>query len=226
MTLTKGNLEPRPRRIGLKQKRITYSIDRVLILPQPRIRKIGFFRVLKTRRSSCNFKPIKKSQLADFLGHAFRTSKVGLDSTGRLSQHRASPSAGGIHPIDTFIFNFPPTSRDIYYYDPFGHTLKRIVASTTKDLRGLREQVLSIKGEALGTCVWFAAQSHLTSAKYHQAESLIWRDSGCLIMTAYMVATALNLKCCAIGITGNNSFSSLDSQKHKLVGVGGILLGS
>lgn len=218
--------EPRPKKNYLRPVRIAYSIDRAIVLNEPRRHKIDFFQVLQMRRSSQGFTPLTSGQLADFLGYAMRTTEVRLDSTGWMWQHRTSASAGGIHPVDTFVLNFPPGNQAIYYYDPFGHTLKQLAAQHSKPLHLLRRYALKMKNEPNAVVIWFAAQGHLTAAKYHNAESLVWRDSGSLVMTSYLVATALRLKCCALGITGRKYFSELGKGKRRVEGVGGVLLGA
>jgi len=225
MMRTNKDHEPRPKNRYPQPTRITYSTEGAIILQKPRPRKIDFFRVLQRRRSARHLASLTGQQLSDFLGFAIRTIEVRLESTGLMWQHRASASAGGIHPIDTFVLNFPFGNEAIYYYDPLGHTLKALSAKYSKPLRPLRRYALSMKEEPEAVLIWFAAQGHLTAAKYHNPQSLIWRDSGCVIMTSYMVATALGIKCCALGITGNRYFSKIGKKNYSLEGVGGLILG-
>jgi SagB-type dehydrogenase family enzyme len=218
--------EPRPKRSDRIPPRAEYPCDQAIILKKPRHYKIDFFYVLRRRASDSGFRPLSIDQLADFLGHALRTTDARREPSGLIWQHKAYPSAGGIHPIDTFILNFPPGSRSVYFYNSLGHTLKKLPDEYSRSLCLLRQNALKIRKEPHATFLWFAAQSHLTAAKYLHFESLLWRDAGCIITTAYLVAAALKLKCCTLGITGKDYFAPLARKGEQIEGIGGIMLGT
>lgn len=222
---TKPTKDPRPKSTFKWPSRVTYPIENVVLLPKVNVAKADMFSVLKRRHSSKDLGKPTLNQMAQFLGHAARTYAARMELTGQMWQHRASPSAGGIHPIDIFLLNLSPDEEAVYFYDPLSHALKKIGTPVAKKLRGLRSNAFSVKNESDAAIIWFGAQTHLTSAKYNNYESLIWLDSGCLMMTCYMVATALRLRCCALGTTGDKYFSELRHGSVSMRGIGGLLVG-
>ena len=188
----------------------------------PESLNLPFSEVLDARMSKRQFGAIDDSQLGIFLWHACRTRGTGASELGFDLEHRASPSAGAIHPIH-LLLNRP---RDIrwWLYQPRHHELVEIKEAQSKllGLSAFSKKVL--KGDN-AICILFLAEPGKTLAKYQHGCSLIWRDTGALISIMALTAAAQGLQFCPLGITGEPWASGLIDQRQ-LVGVGCALLGS
>jgi hypothetical protein len=115
----------------------------------------------------------------------------------------------------------------VFYYDPISHGLLQISEPDEEARRKLLKIATECSGAtSLGTLFWFAAQSVKTHARYQNPDSLIWRDSGALLATIGIVAEALSLNCCGLGVTGNPLVSQMINASDFVVGTGGCIVGS
>lgn len=108
-------------------------------------------------------------------------------------------------------------------YDEQAHALCELEVERAAFYRLLR-QVRALLPLEQGSLIWHAAHPHRTLDKYHQGSSLVWRDSGVLTGYLTLVAEALRLNCCPLGITGEPSVSSMLGMPG-VVGVGGCVIG-
>lgn len=180
-----------------------------------------FDQVLATRRTVRHFGALEALQLDAFLWQAFRCREIWTSTLGFDLEHRATPSAGAIHPIH-LIINKPSDDR-WWLYQPQGHYLAELVNAPER-LAGLREQSMQVLESSHATMILLLAEPGKTSAKYENACSLIWRDAGALLSVAALTAHAQGLNFCPLGITGEPWASSL-ADEGQLVGVGVGLLG-
>jgi SagB-type dehydrogenase family enzyme len=215
---------PRPRQNPRSRKRVNFDVDLAIPLERPKLKSVNVFDVLVNRHSGANLSPISMELLTAFLWFSCRTHKIVLTKEGRVWQHRPSPSAGGIHPIDLILFNVPKFEKELFFYDATGHVLKRLRLPSMQRIMRLREKALEVKNEPKSILIWFVAQPQLIDAYYQNPESLLWRDAGALLGTCYLVATALRLRCCALGITGDPFISK--AIHPDLRGAGGLFLGA
>ena len=129
---------------------------------------------------------------------------------------RASPSAGGLYPIETYLVvnRVEEVSPGIYHYD-----VKRAQLSLLKegnfgpDLReaGLSQEMLE---EAACVFIW-AAIVERSKWKYRErAYRYIYMDAGHIAQNLYLAATALNLGCCTVG-------AFYDEEVDRIIGVDG-----
>jgi SagB-type dehydrogenase family enzyme len=139
-------------------------------------------------------------------------------------EHRPHASAGGRHPIDIFIINTEDSKNSIYLYQPIFHSLAALDCQKEK-VSELIEAINNVLPIQKGTIIWFGAQFAKTLSKYRNGESLVWKDVGVLTATITLVAEALNLNCCPLGITGEPFVSQIFASEKEVVGVGGILIG-
>ncbi len=65
--------------------------------------------------------------------------------------------------------------------------------------------------EATGTYLVLLAAVDLVDAAYEHAESLVWRDAGALLATLQLVATAMNLGFCQLGLLGHDIATSIQT---------------
>jgi hypothetical protein len=77
-----------------------------------------------------------------------------------------------------------------------------------------------------GQLLWFCANVEKINAHYEHPESLIWRDAGVLLGVMALVAEALKLNFCPLGISGEPYLSAAFGTLGRLEGVGGAILGS
>jgi nitroreductase len=92
-------------------------------------------------------------------------------------------------------------------------------------LSALLDQVSEMVPLTQSVVLWLAAQFDRTLSRYEAGESLVWKDAGTLTATAYFVAEAMGLACCAVGVTGEPHLSALLDAGRSMQGVGGILIG-
>jgi SagB-type dehydrogenase family enzyme len=218
---------PEPRKKLKKNNNIPYQVEEYISLPKANeVPDVSFFDVLKNRKSERSFSPLTIQQISDLLWNAAKVKSVFVSNEGQILSHRTSISAGAIHPIDIFLS--PAKSlveRELFYYDPFGHKLGRMM---------LNKQILFDFFKASHLCldctnatiVWFGGSIERTWAKYINPESLVWRDAGALLMTIHLASCALNLKSSAIGTLAEPNFTALLGEQYHLKSVGGILVGN
>lgn len=181
---------------------------------------------LSSRRSRRDFGPLAATGLSQLLWWAAKTKLAGRDATGHRWESRPAPSAGGRHPVDTIVIDRHEISLRVGLYDPVAHALCQVKVADEKTLERLMRQVNDIVPIEQGILLWFVAQFDRTMAKYQDGESLVWRDAGALLAVFYLACEALDLSCCAIGITGEPEISVALGGPDKLRGVGGLVVGS
>lgn len=214
---------PTPRKSELRHFEFPYKIIGKKYLPKPTVPcDIPFFQVLLSRRSRRNLGYLTDNILSELLWYSAKTLSLQKQENGYLWQHKPSPSAGGRHPIDLLLFS-RKTSK-VRLYDSLAHSLCeiRVESSLLKDFIEFINEILQV-GEA--TIIMFAAQFDRTLSKYEYGESLVWRDAGALLATISLVAEALGLHSCALGVTGEPLLSELLRSNDQVVGVGGCLVG-
>lgn len=155
---------------------------------------------------------------------AFATAprQIGSSSPIQMSR-RLSPSAGALHAIEMLLIR-PAQRPQVFRYDPWKHELQRLAASPD-GLRRMLEIVAEILPGARGDVLIFAGDILKIEAVYDHPESLLWRDSGALLQTIYLVGTALNLAVCATGALGGAAIEAI-GVGDQLMACGVLLLGS
>jgi len=216
---------PKLRPTELRIRDYAYRTSRQIFLPTPsRLPRLAFFEAILKRRSRREFCDLSIIDLSAVLWFTCKTLEINHGSLGDW-QHRCTPSAGGIHPIDILISTPAKSKGQVFIYEPISHSLKLLSGISTRFLEGLLVEMNEAIPIRRGTIFWFVAQFHKTLSKYKNGESLVWRDSGALMATFCAVAEALALNCCAIGPTGDPYISKMFGGTRKLRGVGGCLVG-
>ena len=181
---------------------------------------------LSYRRSRRRFGCLDPDDLSTLLWMAGRSRGRRVDPSGRPYQIRATPSAGGIHPIDVMVVDHAALPPKIHLYDPSAHALCELCIADHQQLDVLLDTVNDILPTENGTVIWFVAQFGRTMAKYIDGESLVWRDAGALLAVFCLVGESIGLSCCAIGITGEPAISAALGGPDRLRGVGGLAVGA
>ncbi|BEP40853.1 nitroreductase family protein [Variovorax sp. V15] len=176
--------------------------------------------VLASRRTKRAFGPLPRESLASLLYAVQIVTEVGSSELGFPISFRAAPSAGAIHPVHLIVSS--PDLAGWHRYDPFQHALVGIVSSV--DPAEVRQHVDVAVPCQQGTLIMLVAEPAMTSAKYEDAASLVWRDAGILQGYLSLAAQALKLNFCLLGATGEPWASRL-VDKPGLYGVGMALVG-
>jgi len=215
--------DPTPRSVPNPYTPIKWEISECRSLPVPDSEALASTAaMLDARHSERIFSPVPESLIGALFWHVTRTKETASSLLGFHIEHRPIPSAGAIHPIHLVIQLADEGGWARYH--PQEHRLD-LLAMGDQLLRPLvnhSEQVVPLGG---GHLILFVAEPGKTAAKYENVDSLIWRDAGILQGSLALVAAALGLNYCLLGITGNPWAAQLSNQ-GKLQGVGVAILGT
>lgn len=176
---------------------------------------VSFMSVLDERHSIRQLASPSREELSELLWHAARTR----DSQTREGVHwqsRATPSAGGIHPVHLILTRVGRDRRALRY-DPLRHALIPCAISVAAVRRYLRavDAVVATSGTVVTLLVDVAA----IRRRYLRPESLAWRDAGCQLATLHLTAQALGLGSCLLGINGHLLAEGIRSPRLAAMGV-------
>lgn len=202
-------------------------------LPEPDTsRSQPLSELLRTRRSIREFapEPIPIDRLGAFLGRSARVrGRLGTDNLE--ATRRPSASGGGRHSLELYV-----VARDVtglrpgaYHYDPFAHALDELAPWTS----GLDEQQRrlvcgpTLTDQPPPVSLYLASYFRRVQWKYGgMTLSVIYRDTGCLVQTMYLVATDLGLAPCATAaIDAEINPTFLGPYRDQLIHVGNFALG-
>lgn len=217
--------EPRPRPHELPYRNIDWAYRTIRPLSTPiDIDRVDFFEVLRGRATRRRFGPLEETRLSLLLWYVARDQRPAEEDSHSLWTHKFIPSAGGRHPIEMVVI--PPISGRaiVYLYDALSHCLKELIVADKK-VRDFHTSLQEIVPSGDGTILWLLADFDRTSAKYENAESLVWRDAGIVLGAIHMVAAALNINCCSYGINGDAWTAEL-TNAESVYGAGGCVVGS
>lgn len=218
--------EPAPRETELPFEPYPFAITTRRSLPIPEgVTSAPTLEVLHRRRSRRTFGPLGDEQLSSLLWFAAKTLATAREPSGFPWQHRPAPSGGGRHPIHILVIVPAVNPSTVYLYEPKGHALLTLDIPDGASPNQLFYSLQSVLPPQQGTVLWFAADHLRTASRYEHGESLVWRDAGALLATIGIAAEAMDLHCCAYGITGDEWISRL-LPPSRFVGVGGCIVGS
>lgn len=217
---------PRPIRRPKLVVSTRYPIASIRYLPIPQ-RQIGpdLFQVLERRTSARTFEPLADDALAEFLWHAARTRETLGPETHQVRwERRVAPSAGGLHVVDLLAQHRLNGEVILSRYNAEAHALERLSVAS-KDLLQLWFAAQEVISAEAACVVWFSADREPLRARYKNFESLLWRDSGVLLGVSAIVAEALGLAFCALGITGGRLLSRALGN-NRIFGCGAMMIGA
>lgn len=160
-------------------------------------RSTPFIDVIEARRSIRELGRIAPDELGPLLWYSARVRRAG-GADGW--QSRNAPSAGGLHPVELFVVPHPDV--EVFHYDPVRHVLGRLAGIAGGSLAKVCNSSRSILTSNEGALIYLACDQRRSEACYENAESLLWRDAGCVIATLQLVATWLKLGACPLGLLG------------------------
>ncbi|GLQ53946.1 SagB/ThcOx family dehydrogenase [Devosia nitrariae] len=228
----RGQLPPQP---ALKANR--WSVNSVM-LPRPDIAALTlvdppFSAVLESRRSirDQDFdRPLSIGQLGEFLYRAARVRDRFQTDIGEFTS-RPYPSGGASYELELYVtINVCiGLGRGFYYYDAAAHTLNLIQAANDEVEALLDEAWLS----AARMCrpqvlITIASRFHRVTWKYSgMAYAAQLKNVGVLYQTLYLVATAMNLAGCALGLGNSERMCRLAGTNYFEEGsIGEFMLGT
>ena len=196
-------------------------------LPRPRrVNQARLGSVLRHRRSHREFAAgdVPLAGLGELL-----TTAAGVHRSVPMSgvSYRPHPSAGGRHPLETYVaaLHVADLERRAYRFDPFAGCLHRTAADPRR-LDRLPEELGGALGSELpvepAAVLLITAVFARTMWKYEQIGlSLVYKDAGALLQTLHLVAQALGLAGCIVHLRGEAEIArwlGLDPMEESLVG--------
>ena len=179
--------------------------------------------VLSERRSRRTFAALGLEDVSTLLWHTLYCQRTAESPLGFCLQQRSTPSAGAIHPVH-LVMQLPGYAAQWARYNPHTHALE-VIGPSADILNALRAEADQVVDAQSGSLLLFVAEPAMTAAKYENADSLVWRDAGIMQGALAILAQALALNYCLLGITGDPWVGRL-SEQCQLVGVGIAALGA
>lgn len=196
---------------------------------------VPFTRVLEERASirAHGEAPITARQLGEWLFRTARVRSLGTSTSGPAyaTTSRPYPGGGACHELEVYLAvrACDGLAPGLYRHEPRGHALT-VVSGPTKAVDALLSaarsamlapappQVLLVLSARFGRVMW----------KYESmAYATILKDVGVFYQTAYLVATAMGLACCAVGSGDSDLFASAAGLDYLAeTSVGEMALGS
>lgn len=183
-----------------------YEEKKTIKLPPPnsQLTTLNLFDVISKRRSVRNFskEPMAFEELSTILFYS--SGMTGEYSETKDKPHRylfAYPSAGGLMPLDSYIFinNVKDIDSGIYYYDPISHFLKVI----KKDFQSndFKKVTLSYDlSEQAAFVIYIVGRINLTGYKYgDRGYRFMQLEAGHLAQNLYLTTTAIGAGAVASG---------------------------
>lgn len=212
--------------------------ERAIALPRFDLSAIAandppFTSVLEFRRSirAMDFsRPITLAQIAEFL---FRTARVRHRFNTEIGEFtsRPYPNGGASYEFELYLTVNASAGleRGFYYYDPEAHTLS-LVRRPNEDTEALLDDawVSSARQCRPQVLITIASRFHRVSWKYSgMAYAAQLKNAGVLYQTFYLVATAMNLAGCGLGLGDAARFARLTEISNFQEGsVGEFMLGT
>jgi SagB-type dehydrogenase family enzyme len=194
-------------------KEFPYPLKHFQIRPLDQKEGKPLWEVIAQRRSIREFsrQPITFSELSQLI---WATQGVTSEASG--FEFRATPSAGALYPIETYVVvnRVEEISPGIYHYN-----MKEAKLSLLKEgdfgsdlcQAGLDQEMLE---EAACVFIWTAIVERSKWKYRERAYRYIYMDVGHIGQNLYLAATALNLGCCTVG-------AFFDEEVDRLLGVDG-----
>lgn len=193
------------------------------LTPRNQALVLNLVELLELRQTLRSFKrPTDDQALGEFLWLACRNRSSRPSPFGPDQESRVHPSAGAMHPIHVVIAR---NNSSWMRYDPVAHTLIELAGSADSATAARRAADHLVEVER-GVLLGLIAEPGKTAAKYENHETLVWRDSGVLLGYMSVVAEALGLAFCPLGITGQPYLTDYFPGPVPLHGVGLAVVGT
>jgi SagB-type dehydrogenase family enzyme len=173
----------------------------------------SLWKALQERRSIRDYRPdpLPRKDLSTLLW-----ATQGITEKAFVPWYRTSPSAGALHPIDTYLVvnRVEGLHPGIYFFDvvEFSLALKQAGDFSRPIAQAALNQDLA--ADAAVVFVWVAVIQRSRQKYRQRAYRYIYLDCGHIAQNLYLAAEALNLGCCGIA-------AFFDDEVNDLVGVDG-----
>lgn len=190
-----------------------------------------FARVLEERKSKREHgtKPITIRAVGEFLYRSARIREF-RKSNGVEFTSRVYPSTGASYELEVYLIldRCQGIHRGMYYYDPAGHRLIRLSARATMLRRLLASAAATARTDIPQVLLIISSRFQRVSLRYaSMAYAGILKDVGVLYQTFYLVAAAMNLSACALGVGNSDLFAAAAGLNYyEETSVGEFMLGS
>lgn len=180
----------------------------IIALPKPRDIRVSLGETLKERHSVRDYRsiPISLEELSTLLYYS-----AGIKGYEWGYPKRMFPSAGGLQPIEVYIYAnmVDGLKKGIYHYQPRNHILVLYKEGDySLDLyRASLDQEHVYKAQA--TLLISLVYSRTFSKYSHRAYRYVNLDLGHIGQNVYLVATALGMGTCATGAFDDDSINEL-----------------
>lgn len=216
---------PSPRKRPRSCPTADYGFPEAIFLRPAKSIALTFDRVLSRRRSSRQFGGrLPTSRLAPLLWFSAKNRHMNAPSDRPDWRSRPYPSAGGCHELDLLVLNVADHEDAAFIYDGAHHALGMLPGVTKRHIKAFLDELSETMPVRRATVLWFIADLRKLAARYADAESLLWRDSGALGATLSLSAAALGYASCLVGIHAPATIRRILGRPW-LAGVGGIVVG-
>ncbi len=146
--------------------------------------------------------PMTLAQLSNVLGGSYGLTRgIPIGGTAETQRFRPTTSAGGLYPLEIYalVFAVEGLADGIYHYHPFDHCLELVRPGPC------REDFLKVTTYVdmcsnAGVILAVTGMFHRNFSKYlHRGYRFVMNDTGALIQSFYLTATASGLGTCALG---------------------------
>lgn len=209
-----------------------------IALPRPDMESIrlvdpSLTTVMEARTSIRDYgkRSITIAQLGEFLYRVARIKEVYHDGERGDFTKRPYPGSGASYEIELYltIDRCEGIAAGFYWYNPLNHALA-FIQEPNKDTARLLSDAQQAAGSPCHPqiLITLAARFQRVSWKYQGiAYALILKNVGIIYATMYLVATAMDLAPCALGVGDADRFTSLSGSEYlQETSVGEFILGS
>lgn len=159
------------------------------------------------------------------LWHGCRTLEpAGRGRAGIKTEHRASPSAGGLHPVSV-VCHLRGDDTPPRLYLPRTHQFAVLDGAELGCGADNDHDVQQLLGTVNGCTLRFVGDLDKVRAAYENPESLLWRDAGALLATLCLTAEWLGLTAAPLGLVGTQHVRSLGFPTGRFAALGALQIG-
>ncbi len=191
---------------------------------------VPFTKVLESRRSKRKYgkSAITKKEVGEFLYRSARVRKI-FEVNGFEFSNRVYPSSGAAYELEMYlaINRCDGIASGLYHYSPVKHQLSNLSARTKAVNTLLKSAASTAHTRIPQILIIVSARFPRMMWRYQSiAYSAILKDVGVLYQTFYLVATAMGLSACALGVGNSDLFAeAAGSNYYEESSVGEFILG-
>lgn len=192
---------------------------------------VPFTKVLEQRQSKRKHgkSAITKKEVGEFLYRSARVRKA-FEVKGFEFTNRVYPSSGAAYELELYLAIHRCSGLDsgFYHYSPVSHQLSRISSRTKAVSKLLKSAASTAHTTVPQILIIVSARFPRMMWRYESiAYSAILKDVGVLYQTFYLVATAMGLSACALGVGNSDLFAeAAGTNYYEETSVGEFILGA